>query len=128
MEVVYSEDQLTVMNDCAECLREEARCEACQDEFNNKQINSAYELVDEGNQQYPRAWLRSADEPSGHDWVAPIVRLSDGRVREELLEPVVHMEDRTFSPTLEVLSDERVCTGCFLVCLTAAKCPNCEGE
>jgi len=109
-DVVYVQDSLSVTNNCFACLQSGEKCTDCQDDFDNSQTNLAHEIVDEGNQIYRRQWVRNSEDISGHDWIAPLVRVN-GRVRQEFLEPVVHMEDRTFNPELELMADETVCHG-----------------
>ena len=127
-EQVYVQDSLSITNDCFACLQADEKCTDCQEEFDNSQTILAHNIVDEGNEIYSKQWLRPIEEVSGHDWISPLVRLKDGSVREEFTEPVVHMEDRTFNPELELDNTERFCQWCYLACLASAKCPNCNEE
>ena len=124
-EAVYVQDNLSLMTDCAACIQADSKCLDCQDEFDTKQTVLAHEIVDEGNEIYRKQWLKPTEEVSGHDWIGSVVRVK-GRERLEFLEPVVHMEDRTFNPELELSKDETVCQWCHLVCIASNKCPNCE--
>ena len=126
-EQTYVQDQLSLMNNCWRCINGDAKCYECQEDFDNSQTILAHKIVDEGNMQYRRLWMLEVEQPSGHDWVAPLVRTDKGE-RQEFLEPVVHMEDRYFDPTLELARDEKICTWCHLACLACAKCPNCDTD
>ena len=118
----YAQSQgISITNTCYDCAlvseySPEYRCIACTEEQEGRDDNIAHEIVDEGNMQYPRQWLRIT-EPSGHDWVSsntvqreilddesneidyvmrleytqPIVQLQDGGIYEELWE----LEDYT---------------------------------
>lgn len=102
---------ISVTNQCYNCMQLDTLCVDCQDLADARATNIAHEIVDEGNMQYKRQWLR-VTEPSGHDWVSsntvqreilddegneidyvmrleytqPIVQLQDGGVYEELWE------------------------------------------
>lgn len=122
----YMQEQLTLIADCIACLKsDDPRCATCQEEHEDTLAIRAYELVDEGNMQYPRPWLQTT-EPTGHDWIGSVVRLPDGREREEFLEPIVKMEDRYFDTDLDIENKETVCASCHLVCWALLPCPNCE--
>jgi hypothetical protein len=125
---VYVQDALSITNDCFACLQADSRCIDCQESYDNNQTIMAHNIVDEGNQQYVKQWLRPIEElnGSGHDWISPLVRLKDGSIRQEFVDPVVSMEDRTFNPMLELANDEKVCAFCHYACLARAKCPNCD--
>lgn len=127
-EHVYVQDNLSLMTDCSACIQADSKCLDCQDEFDSKQTVLAHEIVDEGNVQYPKQWMIDSTEKQGggHDWISPLVRLKDGSIREEYLEQVVHMEDRTFMEPLWLASNETVCHVCRYVCIASNKCPNCE--
>lgn len=124
---VYVQESLTIQSNCIACLQsDDSRCPDCQEEVDNKQTILAHEMVEEGSLQYakPLTWL--VDMPSGHDWVGAVTITRDGRERHEFVEPTVSMEDRTFSPLLEVGKHEIVCSNCHLVCWDQIPCPNCE--
>jgi acetone carboxylase gamma subunit len=68
-------------------------CINCYESKEEWDDNVAHQLVDEGNMQYKRQWLRPIEDISGHDWTdrdgeykLPIVTLQDGGVYEELWE------------------------------------------
>lgn len=93
MNVDYTQDSLTLTNTCPECIAQEQLCTDCVDTADARLTDKAYDLVDEGNMQYKRQWLRPIEEVSGHDWTdrdgeykLPIVQLQDGGVYEELWE------------------------------------------
>jgi hypothetical protein len=111
MNIDYTQDSLTLANTCPECIAQEQLCTDCVDTADARLTDKAYELVDEGNMQYKRNWLRIT-EPSGHDWTnregefkLPIVFLQDGGVYEELWE----LEDQTQR------SREQECQWCHLL-------------
>lgn len=126
-EPAYVQEQLSVLNNCYSCMVSDQKCTDCQEDFDNQQTVRAHQLVDDGSiteSSRPMSWL--VDMPSGHDWIAPLVRLNDGSVRQEFVDPVVSMEDRTFNPELEVATRETICASCHLVCWAELPCPNCE--
>lgn len=93
MNVDYTQDSLTLTNTCPECIAQEQLCTDCVDTADAKLTDKAYDLVDEGNMQYKRNWLRPTEDISGHDWTdregefkSPIVMLQDGGTYEELWE------------------------------------------
>ena len=100
-EVTYSEDSLTISNVCSECIAQEQLCVECVELADARLTDRAYALVDEGNMQYKRQWLLTT-EPSGHDWISPIVRVEPYFVfatqtwedtRAEYKEPTVCLQD-----------------------------------
>ena len=118
---------ITILNNCYACLQLDVKCPECQEDFDNSQTVLAHKIVDEGSITEPlrvNTWLY--DLPSGHDWTGSATRRADGSIRYEFVDPVVSMEDRTYSPALELESMETVCTSCHLVCWSQLPCPNCE--
>lgn len=103
----YTQSQgISVTNTCYDCAlvseySPEYRCIACTEEQEGRDDNIAHEIVDEGNMQYPRQWLRIT-EPSGHDWTAPVTRVKPYFVyvtqtwedtRHEFSQPIVQLQD-----------------------------------
>ena len=125
-QVVVVDTGIAITNPCWVCASLDDICPTCQDEYDNKQIVRAYELVDDGNLSQPRpmAWLK--EMPSGHDFIGSITRRPDGTLRYEFCEPTVSMEDRIHNPELEVSSKETICQACMYVCWAELPCPNCQ--
>jgi hypothetical protein len=125
-EQVVTAEQLTITNNCYKCQVNDEKCTDCQDDFDNRQIISAHQFVDEGNLQYSRpiAWVY--DDVSGHDWISPLTYKRDGSIRQEFTDPIVHLADRIFEPDLELHPDEVICQSCHLTHLSVVHCPNCE--
>jgi hypothetical protein len=87
-------------------------CSNCEESKEARDSAIAHQLVDEGNMQYKRNWMRPNEDVSGHDWISsstvsrtilddegneidyimreeyklPVVLLQDGGVYEELWE------------------------------------------
>ena len=127
VEVSTESPSITIMTNCYACVKIGDKCPECQEEFDNNQTILAHQLVDEGSlteSPRPMSWL--VDMPSGHDWIGSLVKLKDGSIRQEFLDPVVSMEDRVFEQNLEVMNKEVICTSCHLVCWAQLPCPNCD--
>ena len=124
-EIVYVEDNLSVMNSCFACQANGSKCTDCQDDADNKLTILAHDIVDEGNLQYKKVWS-SEGEISGHEWVSPLVRMPNG-IREEYMEPVVSLEDRIDNRELELGRGEKVCNDCHLAFwIRLTDCPVCK--
>ena len=113
-------------NNCYVCFQIERACDEHADLKEAEQTTRAQALVDDNELQYKSVstWLQ--DEPSGHDWIAPEVRMPDKSIRREFLEPTTNLADRLFAEFDELRKDERVCDVCHYVCLSAVVCPNCN--
>jgi hypothetical protein len=86
----YTQDNLTISNNCYACMLLDSVCQECEDSKDAKLTNRAWEIVDEGNLQYRLTLSFNQDMPSGHDWTdregefkPPTVQLVDG-MNEEL--------------------------------------------
>lgn len=117
---------ITITTQCYSCIAIERYCDEHADLQEANQVANAYELVDEGNLQFSRTWSWLKDQPSGHDWIAPMVRLQDGRIRQEFAEPITVITDRLFGEPEELRADESVCEVCHYVYFSAVPCPNCN--
>lgn len=134
-------DTLEVM--CADCLL---------DKESNSTTN-AYNIVDEGNLQYQQVWSDDTAQPSGHDWVASVVKMSDRTkrfkvgasmtentireyliieemidTRDEFLEPVTNLADRfmDLETSVTTLDYEVTCKSCNLLYHKSQdNCPIC---
>ena len=122
----YTQDNLSLANGCYTCMLAEQTCEACADEQDARLTDRAWEIVDDGNQVYRWTLSRKSDDPSGHDWIGSQTRQTNGKIREEFLEPVSLLSDRFFDLDVEVPVGSTVCADCHYVCNASAKCPNCE--
>ena len=137
-EVTYSEDSLTISNVCPECIAQEQLCVDCVEEADARLTDKAYALVDEGNLQYKRQWMITT-EPSGHDWISPIVRVEPYFVfatqtwedtRAEYKEPTVSLQDGGVYEELWELEDmrqrarETECPWCHI--MTPKVFPDCQ--
>jgi hypothetical protein len=76
-------------------------CINCYEDKEGRDDNIAHEIVDEGNMQYHKQWLRIT-EPSGHDWISSTTRVEPYFVyatqtwedtREEYKLPIVQLQD-----------------------------------
>jgi len=84
---------ISVTTQCYDCMMLDTVCLNCEEAKEAQDSAVAHQLVDEGNMQYKRQWLRPVEDISGHDWTdrdgeykLPIVMLQDGGEYEELWE------------------------------------------
>jgi hypothetical protein len=89
----YTTQGISVTSQCYDCMMLDTVCLNCEETKEARDSAVAHQLVDEGNMQYKRQWLRPVEDISGHDWTdrdgeykLPIVTLQDGGVYEELWE------------------------------------------
>ena len=89
----YTTQGISVTTQCYDCMMLDTVCLNCEETKEARDSAIAHQLVDEGNMQYKRNWLRPVEDISGHDWTdrdgeykLPIVMLQDGGVYEELWE------------------------------------------
>jgi hypothetical protein len=89
----YTTQGISVTTQCYDCMMLDTVCLNCEETKEAQDSAVAHQLVDEGNMQYKRNWLRPVEDISGHDWTdrdgeykLPIVTLQDGGVYEELWE------------------------------------------
>ena len=66
---------MTITNECYYCMivntyDENYKCRSCVEDKEWKDDDIAHEIVDEGNMQYSRQWLRTDDQPSASEWVS----------------------------------------------------------
>jgi len=76
---------INITNQCYTCLLIDDICSDCQDSRDARDTNNAWQIVDEGNLQYPRILSTQSVEPSAHDWVGAFTIQDDGTIREEFL-------------------------------------------
>ena len=89
----YTNQGISVTTQCYDCMMLDTVCLNCEETKEAHDSAVAHQLVDEGNMQYKRNWLRPVEDISGHDWTdrdgeykEPVVMLQDGGVYEELWE------------------------------------------
>ena len=72
---------------------------------------------------------------SGHEWVGSETRLPRPYItmtgdvvdtRQEFLEPISLITDRTFDEDAELPAHSVICAYCHLTCNQNVKCPNCD--
>jgi len=118
---------INIVTQCNTCIILEERCPDCQEAFDTNQTIKAHELIDEGNMQYFKQWLKDNDQISAHEWVASETRRPDFAIRREYLEPVTDLTDRMDNRELELQTNEKVCNWCNLAfSIKAPVCVNCE--
>jgi len=139
----YTQDNLTISNNCYNCMLIDAVCQECQDTKDARLTVLAWELVDEGNLQYKLTLSYNVKEPSGHDWVSPTVALvkpaimPDGTLkyeREEYIPPIVNLMDGGVYDNLWELDDhiqrarEVECKWCHILTPKVFNdCQSCDG-
>jgi hypothetical protein len=120
---------ITITNTCAQCQAVDELCNDCQDLRDSRDIYVAHQIVDEGNLQYKNIWSNGDATVSGHDWVGAVVRLLDGKERNEFLEPVTNLVDRLpndLETSMTVLDYEVLCLSCHLYHHESlSECPIC---
>ena len=140
-EVTYTQDSLTISNVCPECIAQEMLCVDCVETADARLTDSVYESASEGNLMYKAQWL-TYDEPSGHDWVAPVTelnkpaRLLDGTIiteRHEFKLPIVLLQDGGELDNIWSIDDytqskrEVICQACNLATpKTFNQCQSCD--
>jgi hypothetical protein len=89
----YTTQGISVTSQCYDCMMLDTVCLNCEETKEARDSAVAHQLVDEGNMQYKRQWLRPVEDISGHDWTdrdgeykLPVVLLQDGGIYEELWE------------------------------------------
>lgn len=121
----YTNQGISVTTQCYDCMMLDTVCLNCEEAKEAQDSAVAHQLVDEGNMQYKRQWLRPVEDISGHDWTdrdgeykLPIVMLQDGGVYEELWE----LDD------MRQRSREVQCPWCNLLTPKAFnQCQDCDG-
>lgn len=129
MNIDYTQDSLTLMNTCPECIAQEQLCTDCVDAADARLTDKVYEAASEGNLQYKHQWFTTT-EPSGHDWTESVTYLPrpailpDGTIQElrfEYLPPITNLQDGGVYEELWELDDmtqrarETECQWCHLL-------------
>jgi hypothetical protein len=121
----YTNQGISVTTQCYDCMMHDDVCDNCLELREARDSAVAHQLVDEGNMQYKRQWLRPVEDISGHDWTSregeykmPIVFLQDGGVYEELWE----LDD------MRQRAREVECQWCHILTPKAFnQCQDCDG-
>jgi hypothetical protein len=120
---------ISIQNMCYQCQALDELCPDCQELKDSRDIYVAHQIVDEGNLQYQNIWSNGDPDVSGHDWVGTVVRLLDGKERNEFLEPVTNLVDRLpndLETSMTVLDYEVLCLSCHLYHHESlSECPIC---
>jgi hypothetical protein len=66
----YTTQGISVTSQCYDCITLDDMCLNCTEGKEARDSAVAHQLVDEGNMQYKRNWLRNDDQWSASDWVA----------------------------------------------------------
>ena len=112
----YTTQGISVTTQCYDCMMLDTVCLNCEETKEARDSAVAHQLVDEGNMQYKRNWMRPTDDYSGHDWVSSstVSRTilddegnEDYVLRLEFKEPVVQLQDGGVYEELWELEDER---------------------
>jgi hypothetical protein len=135
---VIVQNQLTLMNNCYQCVQMNELCPDCIEAKEARDAVIANQLVDEsgdyivmgyGANQYQVAnggtitesspMSDMHDQPSGHDWTERV---------SELREQTVWLADRLYDleESLEVTRHECICSVCHYTINKHAVCPNCN--
>lgn len=135
---VLVQNQLNLMNQCYYCVQMNELCPDCIEAKEARDAAIAWDIVDEGNEQYDHVPSKKNEMPSGHDWVSNEVitkisvdkstGLTTKTIRTELFEASSWLVDRLFdienSITLSI--HECICSVCHYTINKHAVCPNCN--
>jgi len=117
---------INITNQCYNCLLIDDVCTDCQDSRDARDTNNAWQIVDEGNLQYPHPISIQSVEPSAHDWIGAYTLRDDGTIREEFLEQTTLLSDRIFDLDVEIPPHYTICVQCHYQVHVQVACPNCE--
>ena len=107
---------ISVTTQCYDCMTLDYLCSNCEETKEARDSAVAHQLVDEGNMQYKRNWMRPNEAVSGHDWVGSVTRVKPYFVyatqtwedtRNEFTDPTVQLQDGGVYEELWELDDER---------------------
>lgn len=84
---------MNIQANCPTCTVSGEICGICQDTRDANDTARAWELVDEGNLQYPLTLSHIQSDPSGHDWVSSVTRRADKSERHEFAPTSVKIDD-----------------------------------
>jgi len=117
---------INITNQCYNCLLIDDVCFDCQESRDARDTNNAWQIVDEGNLQYPHPISIQSVEPSAHDWIGAYTIQDDGTIREEFLEQTTLLSDRIFELDVEIPPQYTICVQCHYQVHVQVACPNCE--
>jgi len=129
---VIVQNQLTLMNNCYYCVQMNELCPDCIEAKEARDAVIAWDIVDEGNEQYSNIPSKPDALPSGHDWVSnevvTKVEKSNKIIRTELFEASSWLVDRLFDieESMTLSNHECVCSVCHYTINKHAVCPNCN--
>lgn len=141
---VIVQNQLTLMNNCYQCVQMNELCPDCIEAKEARDAVIAWDLVDEGNEQYSHIPSKPDALPSGHDWVSNEVvthvekttidnydrtnGIDVKTIRTELFEASSWLVDRLFDieESMTLSKHECICSVCHYTINKHAVCPNCN--
>ena len=139
---IIVQNQLTLMNECFNCLQLNELCPDCLDAREARDAVIAHKLVDD--EIYPHAMVKIQDEPSAHDWISSEVvthvekttignydrtnGIENKTIRAEFFEQSSWLIDRLFDleDSIELQVFECICSTCHYTINKHAVCPNCN--
>ena len=129
------QNQLTLMNDCFQCLQLNELCGDCLEAKEARDSLVAYQMAEYGAITEPLPELSILqDQPSGHDWIGSevVTRINpetgEKTIRTEFFEQSSWLIDRLFNldESMTITEHECVCSVCHYTINKHAKCPNCS--
>jgi hypothetical protein len=139
---IIVQNQLTLMNECFNCLQLNELCPDCLDAREARDAVIAHKLVDD--EIYPHALAKIQDEPSAHEWISSEVvthvekttignydrtnGIENKTIRAEFFEQSSWLIDRLFDleDSIELQVFECICSTCHYTINKHAVCPNCN--
>ena len=139
----YTNQGISVTTQCYDCMTLDDVCLNCEESKEARDSAVAHQLVDEGNMQYKRNWMRPNEDISGHDWISATTRVEPYFVyatqtwedtREEYKLPIVLLQDGGQYEELWELDDMRQrsreveCQWCHILTPKVFnQCQDCDG-
>lgn len=129
------QNQLSLMNDCFQCLQLNELCDECLEAKEARDSLIAYQMAEYGAVTEPLPELSVLqDQPSGHDWIGSEVvtyvnpKTGDKAIRTEFFEQSSWLIDRLFDldESMTITEHECVCSVCHYTINKHAVCPNCN--
>ena len=133
---IIVQNQLTLMNECFNCLQLNELCADCLEAKEARDAVIANQMVDEDIYRYKPMYTSMSkieDEPSAHDWIGSetVTRINDKTgektIRTEFFEQSSWLIDRIFNldDSMELTKHECICSVCHYTINKHAVCPNC---
>lgn len=133
---VLVQTQLNLMNQCYYCVQMNELCPDCIEAKEARDAAIAWDIVDEGNEQYIHVPSKADELPSGHDWISnqtlvgTRINPTTGErvIRTELFEASTWLVDRIFDleDSMTLSTHECICSVCHYTINKHAVCPNCN--